>query len=345
MKKLIKIILAAVVIVVAFVAIIFVGSNQADDSKTTLSIISTNFPGYDFARAIVKRTADSDSASANDNKTNTGPNVDIKMLLKPGAESHNYEPTPQDIKDIKNSDLFIYVGGDSDAWIADILDDLDVTKTKIIKLMDLVNLVNEETVEGMEAEDNEENEENVTNENSREESESDEHVWTSPTNAIAIIKKLAAAIVKLDPSNKDFYETNANNYINELTTIDQQIRNLVATAKRTELIFGDRFPFRYFTDAYGLTYYAAFLGCSEQTEASAKTISFLIDKVKADHVPVIFHIELSNQKIASTIANETGVKVLELHSAHNISQQDFDAGLTYVDIMKNNITNVNEALN
>ena len=313
MKKILKIMVVTLILVVSLT-----GCSQSNKDNDKLTIISTSFPGYDFARAITK---DSD-------------NVSVKMLLKPGVESHEFEPTPQDIIDIKNSDIFIYVGGDSDEWISDVLDDIDTDKTKIIKLMDLVDLKEEEIVDGME--DDEEEEEDV---------EYDEHVWTSPINAIKIINNLKDEIISLDNSNSEIYEKNASNYINELKDIDTQIRDIVDSSKRKEIIFGDRFPLSYFVDEYGLTYYAAFPGCSDANEASAKTISFLIDKVKEDNIPVIFHIELSNGKIASAIADETKVKVLEFNSAHNISQKDFDAEVTYVDIMKNNVKVLKEALN
>lgn len=315
MKKVLKVMMVAL----AFISLVGLTGCNKDKSNDKLTIISTSFPGYDFARSITK---DND-------------NVEVKMLLKPGAEMHDFEPTPQDIKDIKNSDIFIYVGGDSDEWIEDILNDINTDKTKIIKLMDLVNVVPEDVIEGME-EDEEEIEEEI---------EYDEHVWTSPINAITITNKLKDEIFKIDSDNKELYEKNTNSYVSELTNIDSQIKDIIKNAKRKEIIFGDRFPLRYFVDEYGLSYYAAFPGCSEQTESSAKTISFLIDKVKEDKIPVIFHIELSNGKIAETIAKETGAKVLEFNTAHNISMSDFDAGVTYVDIMKDNIEVLKEALN
>lgn len=305
------------IILLIFIVSSLTGCDKKNIDNDKLTIISTSFPGYDFVRAI---TRDSE-------------NVDVKMLLKPGSETHDFEPTPQDIINIKNSDIFIYVGGDSDEWIEDVLNDIDVSKTKIIKLMDLVDLVEEEVIDGME--DDEESEE----------IEYDEHVWTSPINAITITNKLKDEIVKIDNNKKELYENNADKYIKELTDIDIEIRNILATTKRKEIVFGDRFPIRYFTDEYGLEYYAAFPGCSEQTEASAKTIAFLIDKVRDDEIPVVFHIELANGKIADAIAKETGAKVLEFHTAHNISESDFNAGITIVDIMKNNIEVLKEALN
>ena len=316
MKKIIKIFFVAVM----FFSLVSVTGCGNKKNNNKLTIISTSFPGYDFARAILKDVDD----------------TEVKMLLKPGSETHDFEPTPQDIINIKNSDIFIYVGGDSDEWIEDVLEDIDTNKTKVIKLMDLVNVVEEELVEGMEEHEEEEEEEEV---------EYDEHVWTSPINAITITNKLKDEIIKIDNSNKEKYEENANNYVAELNKIDNEIKEVVANSKRKEIVFGDRFPLRYFVDEYNLTYYAAFPGCSEQTEASAKTIAYLIDVVKKDKIPVVFHIELSNGKIAETISKETNAKVLEFNAAHNISQKDFDAGVTYVDLMKDNIKVLKEALN
>ena len=323
MKKISKILLIFVVAVFSIVSL--TGCNKNKDNENKLTIVTTNFPSYDFARAVVK-----------DNK-----DVELKMLLKPGAESHDFEPTPQDIIDIKNSDLFIYTGGESDEWISDILDDIDTDKTKVIKMMDLVDVKEEEIVEGMEDEEHEEEEEH----HDEEEVEYDEHVWTSPVNAIKIVNALRDEVVSIDNDNKKVYEDSAKEYIDKLEKIDNEFKDIVKNAKRKEIIFGDRFPLRYFVDEYNLKYYAAFPGCSAQTEASAKTISYLVDKVKEDKIPVVFHIELSNGKIAEAISKETGAKVLEFNTAHNISQKDFDAGVTYVDIMEENTKVLKEALN
>lgn len=318
MKKISKLLLIFVVSIFGIVSL--TGCNKKQETQDKLTIVSTNFPGYDFARAI----------------TMDNTNIKVKMLLKPGAESHTFEPTPEDIKTIKNSDIFIYVGGDSDEWVDDILSDIDTDKTKIIKLIDLVDTKEEVTTEGMESDEEEESEE---------EAELDEHVWTSPKNAIEIINKLKKEIINIDSDEKSNLESNANNYVNKLNDLDTEFKSIVKTAKRKEIIVGDRFPLRYFADEYGLSYYAAFPGCSEQTEASAKTISFLANKVKEDKIPVVLKIELSSGNIANTIAKETNTKVLEFNSAHNISQSDFDAGTTYVDIMTKNAEVLKEALN
>lgn len=305
MKKVLKLILCLSLV------LFFSGckNSVSDDSKFT--IISTSFPGYDFARAIVRDV----------------PNVSIKMLMSPGTEMHHYEPSPQDIIDIKNSDVFIYVGGDSDSWISDILNDIDTSKTKIIKLMDLVDL----SLEG-------DFDNSVTD-------EYDEHVWTSPANAIKIVKKMSLEIIRLDMENQELYQKNADSYVEQLTSIDNEIRNVVNSSKRKELVFGDRFPLIYFTKEYGLSYYAAFPGCSEETEASAKTLAFLINKVKEDKIPVVLRLELSKGNIANSISEETGAKILEFSSIHNITQNEFDKDITYVDIMKKNIDVLKVALN
>ena len=314
MKKL-KLFIVLIIVCSLFTLVGCSRNEQNHNHKFT--IISTSFPGYDFLRAITKNVED----------------VEVKMLLKPGIEVHDFEPTPQDIKNIKNSDLFLYVGGDSDEWVKNILKDIDIDKTKIIQLIDLVDVLEEEVVDGMEEE------------KKKEEVGYDEHVWTSPIKTISIINQLKGEVIAIDPSHQEWFERNTEDYIQELTAIDLEIREVVERGKRREIIFGDRFPIRYFTEEYDLSYYAAFPGCSEQTEASAKTISFLIQKVNEDEIPVVFHTELSSGKIAQTIAEETHAKVLEFHTAHNISQEDFDAGRTYVDIMRSNLIALEEALN
>lgn len=177
------------------------------------------------------------------------------------------------------------------------------------------------------------------------EPEQDEHVWTSPQNAIQIVKKLTAELSKVDPDNADYYKKNSENYIKKLKGLDKKFEDVVKNGKRKEIIFGDRFPFRYFVDRYGLKYYAAFPGCSTDTEASASTVAFLTNKVKEDQIPVIFHIELSNNKIAESIAEATGAKMLQLNAVHNVTKEDFEKGETYLSLMEKNLKPLEEALN
>jgi zinc transport system substrate-binding protein len=293
------------------------GRKDAGKGNGKINVVTTIFPPYDFVREIA------------------GDQVNLTMLLQPGAESHSFEPTPQDIIKVQNCDVFIYVGGESDAWVERILESLDTGGMEIITLMDCVDVVEEVVVEGMEEEEEEEEAEGP---------EYDEHVWTAPGNAKLIVQKIAGVLKQRDPSNSAVYDKNTASYLEKLTALDASFRDTVRGAKRKTIVFGDRFPFRYFADAYGLSYFAAFPGCSTETECSAATIAFLVDKVKNEGIPVVFHIELSNEKIADAICEETGAKKLQLHAAHNISKRDFDRGANYYDLMTQNVRNLREAL-
>ena len=325
------------VLVVGLLAFLVLNREKFEQKK--YSVVSTSFPGYDFARAVTKNT-----------------NISTKMLVKPGAETHTYEPTPQDIIDIKNADMFVYVGGDSDTWVEKILKDVDTKKTHVVKLVDLVSTVEEEIVEGMEDEDDHEHDHDHDHSHSHkhddhdheshahkhdhdeeeEGPEIDEHVWTSPKKAMEIVKKIADVASEIDVAEKNKIDDNAEKYVAEIAQVDKDLHQAI-DGKISEIVVADRFPFRYFADEFGLKYAAAFSGCSEQTEASAKTISFLINKVKQDKVKKIYKIELSNGKIAETVSKDTGAEVLELHSAHNVTAEDFSKGVTYVDLMKRNL--------
>jgi zinc transport system substrate-binding protein len=313
MKKLVFFVCALVSITMALPA----GGRKdtgKPDGKT--NVVVTIFPPYDFVREVA------------------GNMVNLTMLLQPGAESHSYEPTPQDIIKVQNCDVFIYVGGESDAWVERILESIDTSHMEIVTLMDCVEVVEEVVVEGMQEEEEEE----------AEGPEYDEHVWTSPGNAKLIVRKIADVLKQRDAANAAVYEKNTVSYLAKLTELDASFQNVVNGASRKTLVFGDRFPFRYFADAYNLNYFAAFPGCSTETECSAATIAFLVDKVKAENIPVVFHIELSNENIADTICEETGAKKLLLHAVHNISKRDFDGKANYYDLMSQNAQNLREAL-
>lgn len=314
MKKIIALILAGIM---ALSILCACKSEDYNKTEGKLKVITTIFPPYDFARQAA------------------GDNIDLSMLLKPGMESHSFEPSPKDIVNIQNCDLFIYVGGESDEWVRTILESDDKKPKKIIALMECVDTVEENTVEGMTADEHD---------GGDDEKEYDEHVWTSPKNAIIITKKITEALDELDPENKKVYDENTRQYCARLTKLDNEFRETVDSAKNKLVIFGDRFPFRYFTDEYGLGYFAAFPGCSAETEPSAATISFLIDKVKEKNIPVVFKIEFSSGKVAKTIAEPTGAKVLEFHSCHNLDAESFNSGETYISIMTKNLKNLKEAL-
>ena len=257
--------------------------------------------------------------------------------MMPGADLHAFDPTPKDIMEVQEADLFVTVGGESDAWSEKIIDSIDSNKLQTVRLMDCVDhVVEEELVEGMEAEDDEDGH--------GEEKEFDEHVWTSPKNAVQIVEKLRDKLCRMDEANAELYQDNAKSYIKKLQKLDEAFTELVQNAKRREIIVADRFPFRYFADAYGLKYYAAFPGCSTQTGASVETIAFLIRKAKEDDIPVVFHMEMSSEAMCNTICDEAGAKKAQLNAVHNISRQDFNKGIGYLELMKENIEVLKEAL-
>lgn len=297
------------------------GTQSTADAADKLSIVTTIFPQYDFTRQIV------------------GDHAEVTMLLKPGAESHSFDPTPQDIKKIQNADLFIYTGGENDVWVDGILSSMGESQPETLKLLDCVPTVTEELVEGME-QAHEEDEAHA-----EEEEEVDEHVWTSPQNAMRIVDKIAAVLSEKDAANAADYQANSAAYVEKLRGLDESFRDVVTSGARKTVLFGDRFPFRYLADAYGLKYYAAFSGCSTESEADAATVAFLVDEVKKDQLPVVFTIEFSNGRIADSVADATGAKKLILHSCHNVSAEDMAGGATYLSLMEQNVENLREALN
>lgn len=317
MKKLTAVLLAFA-LMLSFSACASTPSGSASrEDEEKLRIVTTIFPQYDFARQV------------------TGGKAELTMLLRPGAESHSYEPSPKDIIKIQQSDIFIYVGGESDKWVDEVLSSLDTENMRIIKLMDCVDALEEEHVEGMD----------VGHEEEADGYEYDEHVWTSPKNAIKITEKISEAACEADKQNASYYKENTEGYLETLKALDASFTLAVKEAKRHVMVFGDRFPFRYFTDAYGLTYYAAFPGCSSETEPSAATLRFLIDKVRDEKIPYVFTIEMSNQKVADTICEQAGAKKLLFHSCHNVTKEEFENGATYVSLMQENYKNLLAALN
>lgn len=311
-----------------------------------ISVVTTIFPPYDFVREIA------------------GEHVELKMLLKPGEESHSYEPTPQDIISIQESDVFIYTGGENDVWVEDILSSMPDSDCLTLRLVDCVDTVEEEHVEGMkestghthedpdseaQADGEDADEDHGHADESEEEAHSvheiDEHVWTSPVNAALIVEEIKEVLVEADPSSRAAYEENAAAYEEELSELDREFRDVTENARGNLLIFGDRFPFRYFADEYGLDYYAAFPGCAGDTEPSAATMAFLIDKVKEEKVPAVLKMELSNADIANAIAEATGTEVKVFYSCHNLSADDFENGETYLSMMQKNVETLKEVLN
>lgn len=308
------------------------GSGQSahqteQDHQEKISVVTTNFPAYDFTREIA------------------GENVNLKMLLKPGEESHSYEPTPQDIIAIQNSDVFIYTGGENDVWVEDILSSMPREDRVTLKLVDCVETVEEEHVEGMKESPGHDHEHSDSEEEEHSVHQIDEHVWTSPVNAARIVEKIREALAETDPLNSAFYTESAEAYTEELMELDQEFRDVAEQAEGNLLIFGDRFPFRYFVDEYGLDYYAAFPGCAGDTEPSAATMVFLIEKVKEENIPVVLKMELSNSDIADAIAEAAGAEVKVFYSCHNLSAEDFENEESYLSMMEKNVETLKEVLN
>lgn len=290
---------------------------QSEPEGEGISVVATVFAPYDFARQLV------------------GERGEVTLLLPPGSEAHSYEPSPKDIIEIQNCDLFIYVGGVSDAWVSDVLESVG-GEVRTVTLMDCVELLEEEHVEGMEVDEDEHEHEG--------EIEYDEHVWTSPRNAELICEKIAAALCEVDPEGAEEYGTALESYCAQLDELDAAFTEVVENGVRDTVVFGDRFPLLYFAKAYVLNYYAAWPGCADEAEPSAATVTFLIDKVKAEGIPVVFHIELSNEDMADTICNETGAKKMLFSACHNVTRAQFDAGVTYLELMWQNVDALREAL-
>ncbi|MCL2402559.1 MAG: metal ABC transporter substrate-binding protein [Oscillospiraceae bacterium] len=358
----------ALVAVTALLAatLLLVGCNQTQtsdpmpehgqaDANEPLRVIATIFPQFDFVRQIA------------------GDRVALSMLISPGAESHGFEPTARDIIALNEADLFIYVGGHGDTWVASILASLDRDDLRSVALVELVDTVvsdhhdhdhhhnghhhdhshdhhhghshnHDNGHHHSHADDHAYDEDHDHHGHHHHEPHLDEHVWTSPQNAIMIVRALTDILAEMDPDNAEFFRENAEAYIAELQALDQAFAEVVAQGVRNTVIFGDRFPFRYLMDAYGLRYYAAFPGCSAETQASPATIAYLIQKVRNENIPIVFYIEFSNRMIANVIAEDTDAQLLELHSTHNVSHSDFNAGVTYLELMRRNVEQLREAL-
>ena len=368
---------------------------EKEKTESRLQVVTTIFPQYDFARQIA------------------GDRADVYMLLKPGEEIHSYEPTPQDIKMIQNSDLFIYTGGENDVWVENILASLGEENggPHAVRLLDLVETYEEESLEGMMPEKGEHDHGHEAGEEADEDQdhvseaatitgghthvhggEPDEHVWTSPKNCVTLIQALTEEFCSADPENAEFYQSNGNAYRDAFEELDAQYLEAAAKARRRTILFGDRFPFRYLAEELDLTCYAAFSGCSAESEPSAATIAFLIDKAAEEHLPVVFQIEFSNGYIARAISEAAQVRrkansarqavgtfldekasmdektsmdaqasmdaqdfldseseipeiqVLQLHSCHNVTRDEFDSGETCLSLMTKNLEALRTAL-
>ena len=293
------------------------GATAAESEQAGLEVVTTVFPAYDFARQVA------------------GERAHVTLLVPPGAEAHSFEPTAQDMIRIQNAALFVYNGGESEAWVEELLEGQEAPKN-LLCMLDCVDALEEEHKEGMQEIHEEEEEED--------EIEYDEHVWTSPRNAILLCEAIRDALSALDPEGAETYRANCAAYTAALSELDVAFRQAVESGSRRTLIFADRFPVRYFVEEYGLDYFAAFPGCAEDTEPSAKTVAFLIDRVRAEEIPVVFYIEFSNEKMADVICEDTGCRKLLFHSCHNVTAEQLRQGISYLELMRNNVDAVKEAL-
>lgn len=301
--------------------------SASQSGSKPLKIVTTIFPEYDWVREILGDKAD---------------HAEVTMLLDNGVDLHSYQPTADDIIKISDCDLFIYVGGESDDWVEDALKEATNKEMQVINLLDVLGeqVKEEEVVEGMEAEEEESEDED--------EPEYDEHVWLSLKNAETLCNAIIDALEEIDPANKDAYATNAASYLEKLAALDGEYQTVVDNAARKTVLFGDRFPFRYLVDDYGLSYYAAFAGCSAETEASFETISFLAGKVNELGLPCVLTIEDAQHKIAETIVQNTAKKnqsILTLDSMQSTTSTDVANGTTYLSVMESNLDVLKQALN
>ena len=312
---------------------------KADDGK--IQIVATLFPYYDFARAIA------------------GDRADVTLLLSPGREAHSFEPTPLDAVTISESDVFLYNGGEGEYWVDSMLGAAGENIAVIARMMDYVDALDEEYVEGMQGADGHDHDhehgshddhddhdhDHEEDEHDSDEVEYDEHIWTSPKNAVVLCRAVCDAICKADPANEDFYRTNCDDYCAQLEALDARFSALCESAPRRLLIFADRFPMLYFCREYGLDYRAAFHGCSGDTEPSLATIKFLIDKVEDENIPVVYTIDFGTKKVAAVVSECTGAAIETLYSMQTVSRADFDAGETYLTLMERNFEALRKGLN
>ena len=296
---------------------------STEDTTDKLKIVTTIFPEYDRVRSLIKGNED---------------NIDLKMLISSGTDLHSFQPSADDIINISSADIFIYTGGKSDEWVDDALKEAVNKEMTVLSLLkELGDAAKEEEIkEGMEHDHEHE-----------EEHELDEHIWLSVKNASVLCESICDALCEKDPDNSELYRNNLASYQNELASLDQKYTDTVTSAARKTLLFADRFPFRYLTDDYGLDYYAAFSGCSAESEASFETIVFLAEKINELKLPYVCQIESSDGGIARTVISasaDKNLKILTFNSLQSVTDKDVKNGITYLSAMEDNLAVLQEAL-
>lgn len=315
LKKIVCSILLIAIIVSIIILTFYSGNINKKEETGKIKVVVTNFVAYDFVRQIA------------------GDKAEVTMLVSPGVESHSYDPTAQDLSVIQNADLFIYIGGDIEQWADKVLNSTDLSDVKLLCLLDTVDLIQTEHIDGAE-----------NHEHHHEEVEFDEHIWTSPANAIKMVEGIEKIISEIDKDNSTTYKQNSQKYISEIKDVQNKIQEIVDNKVRDRLVFADKMPMQYFIHEFGLDVSAAFSGCSTETEPSSGTIAGLIDTVKKEKIPVVLYIELSTGNIAKTISEETGCEMMQIQSFHNVTKNDFENGETYVSLMTRNLDVLKKAL-
>ncbi len=285
-KRLISVFSAAVL------AALLCGCAYTPKNEEKVRVVATIFPIYDFARAV------------------GGDRIDLKLLIRPGTEVHSYDPRPSDIAAVENSDLFAFIGGESDEWARRLING-SKRKLNVLELMKHAKLLTEDG-----------------------EDEYDEHIWTSPANAVSMVDAVCGALCEIDKENADYYRKNAAEYTDKIRAVREELSAAAESMPKKYILVADRFPFKYFASEFGLSYSAAFGGCASDTDISLKTMTRLVNDVKTHGCTAAYYTELSNRQIADALAEETGVTLLQLHSAHNVTLDDFNNGITYNDIMR-----------
>lgn len=314
-RKLLAVITAAATVLSLCACSSESGYSSSDSGK--LKIISTVFPPYDLARQIA------------------GDDAEISILLPPGSEIHNYEPSAKDMIAIRNCDIFLYIGGENEQWAEKLINSNDTENVTAVKLIDYVPTLSEDEDEHDHDHDHEH----------KHEHETDEHIWTSPKNAQLMLSAVYDAICKVDPSDKQTYTKNKDAYAKQLSDLDNAYRSAVDNAKNKTIVLADKFPFRYLAHEYGLEFSAAFAACSDESEPGVSTMIKLTKTIKENNIPAVYYLEFSSTKIADTLCDETGATKLMLHSCHNVSKQDIENNVSYVDLMKQNLENLKSTLN
>jgi len=300
-------------------------ANQPELPDDRINIVCTVFPAYDFSRVIA------------------GERGNVILLMPPGAESHSYEPTPQDMAALTECELIVANGGVGEQWLETMLSAGEVS-APVVYMLDCARLVEEEHKEGMQKAQHAHVHDESCDHEHEHETEFDEHVWTSPVNAVKISEAICQALCTIDPEGAEYYAENYVLYSEKLMELDAKFRKVTDSAEHKLMIFADRFPVRYFTEEYGLEYYAAFPGCAEDTEPSARTVAFLIDKVREEGIGAVYFIEFSNEKMADVIVEDTGCKKLLFHSCHNVSAHELEAGVSYLSLMEQNLESLKEGM-